>query len=220
MEIPFTNEPLRYKYFVADKGVLTWEKGPERILELELAQLDNTFILKDEFRLAPVPEHEIFSSSAFREVIFRREERKSIETTRAEDSSAYYKAMVLGKDAILLRLTVFAGRVRPSDEVCMVGSLDELGKNDPARAIPLSDSRAPFWTLALPLHPDRLTFTYKLLIREKGRGNKIQLVEEGDPRPFSLTDVERLVLSKCASECDTSFLHPFDVITRTAPLTS
>lgn len=197
--VPFTKEPLRYKYLLSEGNTMTWEKGTERILEMELALLENNFLLKDTFGLASTPEHEIFSASAFRQVVFRRDERKSLEVTRAEESAAYYKAMILGKDAVLVRLNVFAGRVRPTDEVCISGSLKELGNNDLSKAIPLSDSRAPFWTIAIPLHPDRQSFTYRLLIREKGSNGKVQVVEEGEPREFTVTDVEKLLIAKCQS---------------------
>ncbi|KAJ8905950.1 hypothetical protein NDN08_002451 [Rhodosorus marinus] len=196
--VPFVREPLRYKYLESQGNLISWEKGPERILEMELGTLENTFILKDNFRLHPMPEHEIFASSAFRNVVFRREERKSLAITRAEESSAYYKAMVLGKDAVLLRLNVFAGRVKATDEVCIVGSLDELGGNNQAKAVPLSDSRAPFWTLTIPLHPNRMSFSYRLIIREKSDQKNVIVVEEGEERTFALTEVEQLILSKCS----------------------
>uniref|UniRef100_A0A7S1T7F8 4-alpha-glucanotransferase n=2 Tax=Compsopogon caeruleus TaxID=31354 RepID=A0A7S1T7F8_9RHOD len=185
---------IRYKYARTDRstGAVDWEAGRERSLSLAFGSMEGDSVVKDVFREKPETLQEIFSTEAFTDVIFNRPERirMSLNVAKAENSAAITKAVVLGKGSYSARFVVFAGQVRPDEAVYLIGSVEELGQNDFAKAIPMSDSQAPYWSVMVPFPEGKKHFSYKCFIANKKSPGSPIVIEDGPHREFSLTDPE------------------------------
>mmetsp|Transcript_22400 Transcript_22400/g.38672 ORF Transcript_22400/g.38672 Transcript_22400/m.38672 type:complete len:993 (+) Transcript_22400:178-3156(+) len=179
---------IKFKYILVEEGPqkrITWESGSARVLETHFGSLEGDLLLKDTFRYKPCAYKEIFSTAAFTNVIFRRDEaaRLSAALLQAQDSAAITKALILGKGGYIARFRVFAAGVKQEDELCVTGSAEFLGKDDHSKAVPLADTHFPYWTICLPMGPDDKKFTYRFLIRKKG-STKVEDIREVEKEPY------------------------------------
>lgn len=157
------NIEFEYKYIIKhDNGFLLWEGGNNRRFS---SNLNGTIELRDTLRKPSDPDN-IFSTSAFFDVIFRHEKlpvnKKPSKTT--------------------LRLQVVTNRIDPEHILCVTGSISALGKWNIGKAVPMDNSLFPLWTLNLPLKERNMPFNYNYIIKDKN--NKLILKEDGDERIF------------------------------------
>jgi len=191
------NEPLRFKYVVYDESMkeYTWEAGSERILEVDFGSLEGDLLLKDEFRTAPDQEQEIMSTAAFTDVVFRREvsSRLSSRMMQAQDSAAITKALILGKGGYVARFKVFCATVLSNHEVCVTGNTESLGNGDADRAVALSDTNFPWWSVCVPMSisDGNDSFSYRFLVREK---STLKVIAEEAERSFELNEADQKLI--------------------------
>ena len=75
---------------------------------------------------------------------------------------------------------VYAPVVRPSQRVYVVGSCEKLGGWNVDKALPLTLTAYPYWSLALDMKGLGSEFEYKFIVKENGS----VLWEEGENRRF------------------------------------
>jgi len=196
---------LEYKFAIVDDrdgGSTTWELGAARTLALAPGAAAESptlpiaplVVAQAEFRSASDLPRDVFCSSAFTDVVFRREpaDRVSAAVRSARDASAVAAAMVAGHGAMAVRFVVFAPRVVAGDTVCVAGDHAALGGGTVAAAVPLDDTELPYWTGTVALPPGTTDFAYHFVIRRpaSGGGGDVERVVSEAPysRRFSLLE--------------------------------
>lgn len=200
---PRASGVVRYKYAIkgVDKKTISFEPGASRVLRTNIASLEGDYLVRDTIRTGPDFSREIFSTSAFADVIFRRphSSRKGVKIAAAENSAAVSKAVVLGKGAYVARFSVFAERVRVDDEVCIVGLGDsawskEHGAGLGTEPVPMQDCDAPEWAVSIAMPPHAHHIAYKFVVRNKN--TKEVCVEDTIERVMDLNSEDKAYLAR------------------------
>lgn len=186
---------LEYKYAIVDErdgGSISWELGAPRVLALTPGAAAETptlpiaplLLAQGVFRAKSDLPRDVFCSSAFTDVVFRREPATRVSTAvrAARDASAVAAAMVAGQGALAVRFVVFAPRVVAGDTVCVAGDHDALGGSDGgvAAAVPLDDTDLPYWTGTVAFPPGTSHFSYHFLVRRAAGGDSSATAADED----------------------------------------
>ena len=123
-----------------------------------------------------IPEHKPFYSTLFTEGVFRRE--KNDNCIQVVDNQ--------------IVITVAAPTLRSGESLAIVGELPELGAWRVDKALIMSFSQAPYWSIALPRSVQGSE--YKFVIVDSSTNTLIQF-EEGDNRIVSASDYNTLIIN-------------------------
>lgn len=170
---------------------IIWESGPARELHISDYLMRGDLLVRDVWRPEPDSVRDIFSTSAFADVLFRRRDRMGEKLLEAAQNAALTKALVLGKASFVAQFSVFVQRVADGDQVCLMGDCEQLGNWNAQSAIPMADTDAPVWKVSVAL-PPLATVNYKFVIR---RQNTV-IVQDVTDRCLQLNQQDKDYLSR------------------------
>lgn len=189
------HQDIEYMYArVGVDGELVYEHGGYRTAKIDEGVLVSELLFLDVFRDSPCIERDVFGSSAFRSVVFRRDEVVAGENAPFQDArneAAATKALILGMGAFVARFEVFAERVAKDDEICVVGTADGIGASQVENAVKMFETDGASWSVcvAFPKHvleSGVLSFWY--VIRNKI--TKVVRLQEIEKRSVTLEKSE------------------------------
>ena len=189
---PVADPVLRYKYFLRDDSCVVWEAGPPRVLDLSALLLTRgPLLVRDVWRRLPDPARDVFSTSAFVDVVFRRRRPAPGRLAGAAETDAVKNAAGMGNGAFVAVFQVFVHRVLEGDQLCVIGDGEQLGNWDVAKAVPLTDAHTPVWSAPVAL-PPLTRIGYRFIIRRAGTA----IVQDVSERCLELNEPDRNYLSR------------------------
>ncbi|CAN8075716.1 unnamed protein product [Agarophyton chilense] len=174
---------LRYKYGLRTEDAVSWESGAFRELNLCGDECQRVLIT-DVWRARPDVVRDVFSTSAFSDVVFRVARPSLAEHLKRAVRPAAAEATRLRDGAFVVRFVLFVPRVEARDEVCVMGECDQLGASRVADAVALSSWRAPEWSVDVAFPSSVKDVSFRYIIR---RGDVI-LFEDATTRRLSLNE--------------------------------
>ncbi len=171
---------LEYKYFIHHKdGNHEWEFGENRELTLT-----NNLKINDCWRSNHHSQN-VFYTSPFKKSFFVRKPSSKTPVTR-------------GAGVVL---QIRAPQVNSNQQLCVLGNIQALGEWDDSKALLLSDSKYPVWTVDLKIPEEVTEIAYKYGLYDS-MTKKLIGYESGSTRHLTLDHESKLLLN------DEYFDHP------------
>lgn len=185
---------LRYKYLLEQeekKPQPIWELGPDRLLDLtSLPTLAGQILIRDAWRASPDPSRDIFSTAAFTRVLFRSKATVGSKLFESREHAAFSDSLVHPPGSFVVAFRVFVERVKPGDRVCVIGDCDQLGSDNPSRAVALADVSAPLWQASVAISKRTHPLHYRFIIQSSDGS----IVEDQVRRELNLNDADQAFL--------------------------
>ncbi len=181
LEISRLQPSLSYKYLLIDEnsGQVVEEWGQSRTLELPM-DAEAFLAVQDAWRMIRHDENALYTS-AFQDAIFQVGRFRPLPADRQPGQ-------------VLVRFQMRAPRVDAGEQLCILGSLPELGGWNPKKPLLMGNTDHPLWlgsVASLPAQP----FNYKYGIYDLRKG-RVKYLESGDNRrSFIPNRIEQFVIS-------------------------
>ncbi|PXF41675.1 4-alpha-glucanotransferase DPE2 [Gracilariopsis chorda] len=202
---PVSLHSLKYKYFIKEHDLVVWESGSFRQLCISDYTLCERLLVRDVWRAAPDVSRELFATSAFTDVVFRRDKRQSKTQFEQMQTHAIHHSQQLTSPSFIVRFTAFAPRVQPGDQICVLGDCEQLANSNASRAIPLCDYHAPEWSVCVAFPADVTHINYRFVIRRDG----IPLIEDSVHRVLQLNHEDKRFVTTSQSQPGAQNALPF-----------
>ena len=168
IDLPASTTAYEYRYSVRhENGSVRDEYGNSRVLRIG-KEHGGDIVCYD--RWQDQPSNKPFFSSAFTECINKRINAAKPETLR--------------KDTVVVRIS--APNIPQSMTLALVGSSEQLGSWDTAKAIHLNDSAFPYWEAVLDRSAVKADTEFKFIVVDKTEGKTVSW-EAGENHIFGLT---------------------------------
>ena len=178
---------FEYKYILVDdaNNILEKEWGTNRICSIDD---HHNVALRDVWRAKQHPENG-FYNTAFLDVLFKPKK---------------FRAKALKKtDKSLLRFQIQAPRIQANEQLCILGSIPELGNWDYSKPLLLGNQDYPLWSGTIPF-PQVAALEYKYGIYDC-TAKKVAFLEAGHNRRFLPNPAQN---SELTILTDAYFYHP------------
>eukprot|EP01028_Stygiella_incarcerata_P013525 TRINITY_DN82735_c0_g1_i1.p1 TRINITY_DN82735_c0_g1~~TRINITY_DN82735_c0_g1_i1.p1 ORF type:complete len:965 (-),score=195.90 TRINITY_DN82735_c0_g1_i1:219-3113(-) len=162
---------ISYKYFVQEAdGSVLWEEGVNRTLQADTLK-DKAFIC-DTFHTRHTADERIHCSSAFSDVLFRRDHRRALHYGPLREIAQRNAVEPL----MDVHVHVFCGEISPNHELCICGDSAFLGDWVPSEGVPLDVDPIrgfPWFVGTLRLPKSSKALEYKFLINTGDISNPV-----------------------------------------------
>ncbi|EME29203.1 4-alpha-glucanotransferase [Galdieria sulphuraria] len=189
---------LYYRYLVAeDKGKTRyWEQGRSRQLELCCSDFRAALpavIVYDDFARTLDQEGDIFSTVAFRDIVFRRNVKQSEPSYYEKYKEAYENAKGRHEKtkSYVLQIQVPAYQVYQKQQILLCGTSEALkSQYDTPDGLTMSDTFVPLWSafISLPLSTSQFAYTFQI-----GGGDEV-IKENREMRIFWLSLMDEQII--------------------------
>ncbi|MCP4177548.1 MAG: 4-alpha-glucanotransferase [bacterium] len=187
LEITLTKRELNsleYKYVVANKdgSHSVGESGKNRLYTSNIADVDYIFFA-DKWR-AKDNSYDVLQSSAFSDVIFKREAGK-----------LEIKSEKKLKNSKLVTFNVNAPKVSTNHKVCILGNTEELGEWDKAKFKLMNEISHSNWQITIELKNRKIPVSYKYGIYDIN-SKELLTFETGDNRELNCFNIKASSINK------------------------
>ncbi|PIE90864.1 MAG: hypothetical protein CR997_04365 [Acidobacteria bacterium] len=153
-----------YKYVIFHGEHLEWEEGQNRQFQAKgsLKHVE----CQDYWRSSCDPRNTLFTAAFAKNIMARKKPKKKAKISHAD---------------WVLRLQVYAPRVKKTDHVCVLGSDYTLGNWNPKKALEMDSKNFPLWKVEFSPKKKAQLLEYKFGIRNSISG-EITTIEQGANR--------------------------------------